>query len=300
MRVLVTGARGHVGREVVRACLERGLGVRAAVREVDGAGRPSVRDEIRGVARPIHDGGSDGGGETARFDFHDRGTWRAALEGCELLFLLRPPAIARVSTTMIPFVELAYERGVEHVVFLSVSGAERASWIPHRRIELFLERTLASWTVLRPGFFAQNLGDAYRRDLADDDRLYVPAGRGRVAFLDVRDAGDVAACVLADPKAHRRAFLTLTGPEALTFDDVARVLSSALDRTIRYEPATVLGYTRHLLRRGLPPAQIAVQTILHLGLRRGDAERVDDTVRAVLGREATPLADYVARSVHLW
>lgn len=261
--VLVTGARGNVGREVVRACLERGLSVRTA-------DRPA-------------------------FDFCDRRTWSGALAGCELVFLMRPPPIGDMDATLCPFVDEAYRAGVKHIVFLSVAGADRMKWVPHRKVEAHLATLGDAWTVLRPGFFAQNLADAYRRDIVEDGRIFVPAGAGRVAFVDVHDVGDVAARVFGSPEQFRGRALTLTGPEAITFADAARALSSTLHREVRYVPASVAGYAWHLRRRRkMPWKQIAIQTVLHVGLRRGDAEAVDPTLARVLGRAPRTMGQYIA------
>lgn len=270
--VLVTGARGNVGREVARACTERGFTVRAADRAA-----------------------------ATRFDFLDRGTWSAALAGCEFVFLLRPPPIGDMEATLCPFVDAAYAAGVRHIVFLSVAGADRMKWVPHRKVEQHLAARGDAWTVLRPGFFAQNLGDAYLRDIVEDDRIYVPAGGGRVAFVDVYDVGDVAARVFEAPEQFRARALTLTGPKAITFEDAAREVSSAVGREVRYVPASVPGYAWHLRRaRNMPWKQIAIQTALHVGLRRGDAELVDPTLGQVLGRPPRTVHDYVVESAQMW
>ena len=102
------------------------------------------------------------------------------------------------------------------------------------------------------------------------------------------------------PAPHRGKGYTLTGPRAVTFDEVARILSVTLGRTISYQPAGVLGYARHLRRRGLPMAQVAVQTVLHAGLRRGDAEAVDPTLPRLLGRPGRTLEEYVREYANLW
>lgn len=280
-RILVTGASGNVGREVLAACTAAGLPTRAGSRRPD----PHAPD----------------GAESVRLDLTDAATWAPALADCDGLFLLRPPAIADIATTLAPFLDAAAAAGVRRVVFVSVAGAERMAWVPHRKVELHLEASELQWTTLRPGFFAQNLQDAYRRDIVEDSRLYVPAGDGRVAFLDVRDMGEVAARLFASPGSHTRAYLHLTGPVAVGFDEVASTLSGVLGRPVRYLPASIPGYLLHLLRRRrLRPMQAAVQTYLHVGLRRGDAAPVIDTLPELLGRPATPLSEYVARSRALW
>jgi len=268
---LITGARGNVGREVVRACRAADVPIRLT------------------------------GGDEAPLDFTDRSTWRPALAGCGQVFLLRPPPISDMNATLNPFVDLAYELGIAHVTFLSVAGAETKSWVPHRKVELHLEAAGRGYTILRPGFFAQNLQDAYRRDIVEDRRLYVPAGSGRVAFLDVHDVGDVAARVFAAPGEFQAAALTLTGSEAVTFGECAALLSAALGHEIAYEAASIPGYAWHLHHhRRMNAIQIAVQTILHVGLRRGDAESVDPTIPRLLGRPARSIRQYIAESAAVW
>ena len=274
MTVLVTGATGNVGREVVRALEERSLPYRA----------PSRTSTT----------------ESPGLDFEDEATWDPALEGIAQLFLLRPPPISDTKGTLVPFLDRTWASGAEHVVFLSVAGADSNRWVPHHAVEQHLMASDQSWTILRPGFFAQNLVDAYRRDISEDDRLYVPAGRGEVAFVDLHDVGDVAASIFAESSAHRGEGYTLTGREALTFDEVAEILSAALERSIRYEPASILGYARHLHRRGLPAAQVAVQVVLHVGLRFGQAATVDPTLERLLGRPPRTVADVVREHAELW
>lgn len=278
--VLVTGATGNLGGAALQSLLAAGFSVRAGVRDV---GRWRRRDV-----------------EAVRLDLTDPRTFHAALDGASAVFLVRPPAVARVGPTLNRLVDRAVTAGVGHVVFASVAGADTNPLVPHHRVETHLQRSGAAHTILRPGFFAQNLGDSYRADIRDDDRLHVPAGDGRIAFIDVRDIGDVTAAVLAEPSHHAGRGHHLTGPQAVTFAEVADLLTRRLGREITDEPATATEYVRHLRRRQLPWGRVAVQTLLHLGLRRGDAEPVTDTVAELLGRPPRTLDDYVTDHLHLW
>ena len=85
----------------------------------------------------------------------------------------------------------------------------------------------------------------------EDDRIYLPAGKGKVAFIDLRDMGVVAADVLTDMGRHAGETYTLTGTAAYTFYEVADILTGALGRAIRYDAASIIGYYRHLRRRGV-------------------------------------------------
>ena len=275
-QVLVTGATGNVGRAVVGALQQTGARIRVAGSDPERL-RASFGDSIA----------------TAHLDFYRPETFAAVLANCDCLFLMRPPAISKVRRTLLPFLDVAHMMGVRQVVFLSVQGADKNPLVPHHAVEQYLRAGPIPWTLLRPGFFAQNLGDAYRRDISRNGRIYVPAGAARVAFIDVRDIAQVAAMALLQPSVHKGQAYHLTGPAAVAFREVAQLLSKALKRPIRYEPASVLGYMLHLLSQNRPLGQAAVQTILHVGLRFGQAETIDPTLERLLGHPGRTLAEYI-------
>ncbi|MBS2011334.1 MAG: NmrA family NAD(P)-binding protein [Deltaproteobacteria bacterium] len=282
-RILVTSAVGHVGREVVSALATAGFRVRAA-------------DVATGLVHGMHGEGID----ARRLDYAAPSTFAHAVAGCDGLFLVRPPDVFHMESTLLPFLDAAMAEGVKHVVFMSVEGAAANKLVPHHAVERHLAARTIPHTLLRPGFFAQNLGAAYRDDIADDDRIYLPAGRGRVAFVDLRDLAEAVARIFEEPSAHVSGAYTCTGPEALSFEEAARLLSDVLGRTIRYEPASIAGYVRHLHVRGVPLPQIGVQTLLHVGLRFGQREAIDPTLGVLLGRRPRTLATYVREYAALW
>lgn len=276
---LVTGPTGNVGKEVVKSLLAKGAPVRVGVRSTKEAFPAGVEPVELNLMRPE--------------------TYAPAVRGIQGLFVLRPPQIADVKPTINVLIDRAIEAGVEHVVLLSVSGAEKQPYIPHRKIELHVLRRKVAYTFLRPGFFAQNLSDSYRRDIAEDDRIYVPAGRGEVAWTDARDLGEVAAMALTDKAMRNQAYL-LTGTEKQDFHETAALLSEALGRSIRYQPASALGYVRHLMRRGGSLGYAGILTLLHLGIRRGNAAIIDLTMERLLGRKPRTIRDYIRDHLPLW
>ena len=282
-RVLVTGAVGNVGREVMRALRARGRLVRGADLSVS-------------AIRAMHGDGI----ETVVLDYEVHETFAAALKGCGAVFLVRPPAIACMESTLLPFIDAAVVAGVKHIVFLSCAGAATNKLVPHHAVEKHLAARGVGHTLLRPGFFSQNLGVAYRSDIAEDGRLFLPAGRARVAFVDIRDVAEAVAIILDDPAMHESASYDCTGPEALSFEEAARLMTEVVGRPIRYEPASIAGYVRHLHVSGLPLAQVAVQTVLHVGLRFGQSGKIDATLERLLGRRPRTLATYIRESVELW
>jgi uncharacterized protein YbjT (DUF2867 family) len=279
--IFVTGASGNVGREVVRELNRLQIECRVRVRAKDQSKQSENTNAVI-------------------FDFLDPATFSAAVAGSKAVFLLRPPAISNTKATLNVFIDVARHSGVKHIVFISVAGAARNPLVPHHAVEQHLIEGPADWTILRPGFFAQNIGDAYREDICRDNRIYLPAGSARVAFIDARDIAAVAVTALTKPAQYRGKAYTLTGPQALSFAEVVAILGKSLDRTIIYQPASILGYMRHLLARGMPITQVLVQTILHVGLRFGQAEDVDDTLLHLLKRKPYSVEDYVRDHKTLW
>ncbi len=252
--VLVVGASGNLGGAVVRALLAKGRRVRAAGTDVNALEK----------AFPA--------AEAVRLDLHQPTSFGPALDGAAGLFLMRPPAISKVGPTLNALLDVAGQSGVDHVVFSSVTGADTNRVVPHHRVERHLHASSLSWTILRPGFFAQNLADAYAADIVRCNRIYLPAGHGRAAFVDVRDIGAAATVVLAEPCAHAGKGYALS----------------------------IVGYARHLRRQGMPVPRVLVQTILHTGLRYGQGESLDPALERLLGRPPTSLQQYVHDHRSTW
>src|SRR5215211_3098346 len=219
--ILITGATGTTGREVVEALRRLGAkGVRALVRD------PARADFIR-----------EAGFETIAGDFGRPETLDAALEGVERALLLTPPTPDTVGQHH-DFIAAAAGAGVRYVVKLSAFAADADApegfgrW--HGQSENLLKTSGLKWTMLRPNFFMQNLlGQA--RQIAATGNIFQPVGDARASFIDTRDIAAVAARALTED-GHEGQTYTLTGPEALSYHDVAAKLSRATGREIKYVP----------------------------------------------------------------
>ncbi len=286
LRVLLTGSTGNVGRQILSQLRQREVLIRIGSQHADTSGVVAY-DAANGA-------------ETVYLDLSQRSSYAKAVQDCDTVFLLRPPAVANTKETLNVFIDSARNAGVRRTVFLSVAGAGDNRIFPHHAVEQKLKEQRDDWTILRPGFFAQNLETAYRRDIIDDDRIYVPAGKGLVAWIDLRDVGVVGAETLVDLSKHAGKTYTLTGPSAYPFTQVAELLSQAVGRPIRYDAASIPGYFWHLRRSGVGAGQAFVQLVLHVGLRFGQAETVDPTLERLLGRRGYSVEEYIRDHAELW
>jgi uncharacterized protein YbjT (DUF2867 family) len=274
-QVLVTGATGTVGRHVVRGLRDTDADVRAGVRSVERA-RESLPESA----------------ELVSFDFEKPETWGRAFDGVDALFLVRPPEMTRVHRHITPALDAAARVGVEHVVFLSVLGAEKNPLLPHRRIKRHLQDSDLTYSFLRASFFMQNFYVVHRAEITERGELFVPAGEVKTSFVDARDVAAVGVEALVDP-IHRNRSYDVTGPEALTYDDAAAIFSDVLGRTIEYADPGLVEFVTTATARGVSLPFALVQAVVYTTARLGFAARVTDDVERVLGRPPRTLTEFV-------
>lgn len=248
-KILITGATGTVGLETIKAFHELGMRVDLVA---------GVRDIIRVPAKL-----AGYGLDFVRFDFTDPPTYEIALEGCNTLFLLRPPHLAAVKKYFEPLIERAVAAKVEHIVFLSVQGAPGSRFIPHHKIEKLIVKSGVAYTFLRPAYFMQNFTTTLRDDLLAKRQIYLPADNAKFTLIDVRDIGAVAAQVLAYPDQHANQAYDLTSDEPLTFIQMAKKLSEGLGYRINYESPTLWEFFWKKKGEGNSIGFILVLILLH-------------------------------------
>ena len=281
-KVLVTGALGNVGAEVVKHLQETGISFQVADRDVT-----RLRERF----------GADVGAVT--FDFTRRETYGPAFDGVEKIFLMRPPQIANIQRDMVPALEAAKAAGVKHVVFLSLIGIERARFVPHYKVETYLRASGQAWTFLRCSFFMQNLNTTHRTEIRERDEIFVPVGGARTSFINVRDIAAVAAVALSE-SGHAGQAYDLTGSKALDYWQVAEVMSQILARNITYRNPNPVAFLATHVRRGTPLMFALVMTGLYLSTRNGMAERVTGEVERLTGHPPITFAQYVRDYQAVW
>jgi len=277
MTTLVTGATGTVGSHLMRVLVERGHQPRAFVRD-------------RAAAVRIHGPDVD----LAVGDYADPGSLTAALDGVDEVFLTcanLPPQVGWETAV----IDAAAAAGVRRLVKLSALGAEIGSPVAffdaHGRIEEHLRATGLPTVLLQPAFMMSNLlagADGVRQAGA----LFLPGAGAKVAMIDPRDVAEVAAEALTEAGHDGRTY-QLTGPEAVTFDDVAEQLSTVVGRRIGFVPVPDEDAVAQMVAVGVPEwfaTNVVAQFRL---LRQGTQSQAQDVVQALTGREPRPLATFL-------
>lgn len=284
MTILVTGATGTIGRNVVEQLVERGADIRALARDPSKAGLPAGVEVVQG-------------------DFLDVDSLRGAMSGVSTLFLLNG-VVADEYTQALVALAVAREAGIERIVYLSVIHADLYVNVPHFAakygVERMIERMGLNATILRPAYFMDN-----ERTILEAIRGYgiypMPIGGKGLAMIDARDVGEIAAIELirrersATPLPMSR--INLVGPDILTGADAASIWSDVLGRPIAYPGDDTAGFERNL--RQFMPSWMALDMRLMAerfaseGMipETGDVERLT----ALLGRPLRTYRDYAAQ-----
>jgi uncharacterized protein YbjT (DUF2867 family) len=264
---LVLAATGKTGRRVIPRLRLRGVPVRAASRT-----------------------------SQTPFDWSDRSTWDAALQGVTAVYVVAPSAVG----PMHEFVARATAAGVQRLVLLSGRGAD--TWgdstfgLDMRDAENAVRSSGLEWTVLQPNNFAQNFDeDIFHAPLVAGE-LALPAGAVPEPFIDIEDVADVAATVLTQPGQHAGLTYELSGPRPITFGEAVELISRASGLPITYKQISASEYTAALTEEGLTEDDAHHVTEMFVVMERGVIAATADGVTTVLGRPPRAFEDYVVRA----
>jgi uncharacterized protein YbjT (DUF2867 family) len=238
--ILVTGAGGSNGSELIKQLYATGASVRAMVRKR----RDHKNDALPGV-------------EFVTADFDDLASINRALEGVQSAFLVTNSS-ERTETQQLCFVEAARAAGLRHIVYLSQLHATKESPVRFLRYHAVVEEAISAsgmtFTNLRPNLYMQGLL-GFRSSIISEGRFFAAAGDSRVSIVDVRDIAAVAATALTK-SGHEGKTYDVTGPEALTHAEMASQLSETLGRHISFVDASEAAMRDALLSLGMPQWQV--------------------------------------------
>lgn len=256
---LVLGATGKTGRRVAERLTKQGIPVRIGSRSAE-----------------------------PRFDWDDRSTWQAALDGVASVYVSFYPDLAfpGASETIQSFVGQAVKSGVHRLVLLSGRGEEGAM-----AGEQAVQNSGVEWTIVRSSWFNQNFSEGHFLESILAGEVAFPVDNVAEPFIDVDDIADMAVAALTEDK-HAGQLYEVTGPRLLTFADAVAEIAKASGRTISYVPVTPEQYAAGLAEHGVPadfaePLLDLITTVLD-----GRNSHLSDGVRRALGREPKDFSVY--------
>lgn len=275
MKVLITGASGHLGRRVAHKLAQSGLSLRLMVRNK--AQAPKIP-----------------GAEIVTADFGDTESLRRAFEGIERAFIVslhqRPMERAELHRNAF---NAAANAGVSFLVYTSFQGAAQNATFSmardHFRSEQYLQESGVKYAALRNSFY---MDDAHR-EVNEDGMILSPAGNGRIAWVCRDDIAELAAHLLQNPLAESEAF-DVTGPEALSLSGLAELLSELTDRSIKYGEES---YDKGLAWRGgygLVDWDLDAWMTSAMAKGEGANAHVSETIDRFLRRKPRSLSEFYA------
>ncbi|MFB7441379.1 NmrA family NAD(P)-binding protein [Streptomyces mirabilis] len=258
---LVIGATGTTGSRVVAGLIAEGHRVKAAGRS----------------ATPVE------GAEAVRFDWNEPATFGAALDGVDRVYLIPPIGSSDPAAVMLPFLRRARSAGVHRAVLLS-SSAIPAGGPAVGQVHQALPGLFEQWAVLRPSWFMQNFAGftPHARSIREDGVILTATGDGRVGFVDAEDIAAVAVRALTDEQAPD-ADLILTGPQALSYDDVAAIITEVGGRPVVHRHLT-FDQLRDRWAAEIPLEFATMLADMDRAIADGAEDRTSDTVQRLTGR----------------
>ena len=282
--ILVISANSNVGSAAVRHLAKAKIPVRAAVRNL--AKAESLK--------PL-------GVELAYADMDDPKTLAGALNGIETAILATPADLGLPRLHAL-FYDAAREHGVKHIVRVSAMGADPASPLQlgrmHGEAEKALETSGIAWTHLRPQHFMQNFF-AQLGAILTQGKIFYCAGKGRLAFVDARDVGAVAAACATSP-GHEGKVYDVTGPEAITYATVAAKIAERMDRKVEYVDLPADAAAQGMIASGMPEWLAKDLAMLGQFAAEGKASAASSVVRDITGREANSFDQFLDDHAHIF
>lgn len=276
MNILVIGASGKVGSEVVRLLKAEGVNVREATAQ---------KEKVDGEQKVFVNLATGEG-------------LKSAFTGIDKAFLLSPPPFADHHAILSPMIQEAKRHGLRKVVLMTALGANALETTPFRKAEIELEKSGLNWNIVRPNWFMQNFTTLWAEGI-QQGKIALPAGDAKTSFIDSRDISAVVAKLLLTDKFDNQAF-DITGPEGLTHADVAGIVSEVTGKKVVYENLDPQILLQGFLKGGVPRDYAEFLILIFGFLAAGYNARSTDNVKLITGKAPRDFRDFVEEFKQAW
>lgn len=275
-KILVVGASGTVGSEIVRLLTKEGHSVRTTTSKKDKTDQNKVFVNLL-----------TGEGLENAFEAIDRA------------FILSPAGYADQYKILSPLIQVAQKKGLKKVVLMSAMGADADPTSPLRRAEVELEKSGLPYNIIRPNWFMQNFNTFWVQGINELNKILLPAGDAKASFIDARDISAVAAKLIVNDDLKNQAF-NLTGPESLDHNQVAKAISEVTNKPVTYQEIAPAELKKGLLSAGLPEDYSDFLLLILSYLKAGYNAATTSEVKKILGREPLSFLKYVQDYKNNW
>lgn len=276
-KVLVIGARGTVGSEIVKLLSAQG----------------------HTVFKATHNEPTDP--QQVKLDVHTGEGVDAAFAQVERAFLMAPPGDPRQDKLLKPLIAAAQRQGLSKVVLMTAMGADAVESAPMRQAEIALEQSGLNYAIVRPNWFMQNFHTFWLAGILQDQRIALPTGTAKGSFIDARDIAAVASHLLTSDRAeHSQQAFNLTGSESLDHDVVAAHLSQVAGYPIRYEDTEPEIVKAGLLQAGLPEDYSDFLLMILDAFKQGYSAPITSAVKDITGKDPIRFEQYAQDFAAQW
>lgn len=271
--ILLTGGTGKTGSRIAQELVSRGIEPRTASRHPSAAG--------------------------IRFDWSDASTFAGAVDGIESAYLVAPTGVSDCLASMQPFIQFALDAKVQRFVFLSSSSVPEGGPLLGK-VHEYLRQNAPSWVVLRPSWFMQNFSEQQHKEtIRQQGAIFSATGDGVVPFIDAADIAAVAVEALTDTS-FPSGDLILSGPELLSYTDVATLLSTVVGYPVRHEALTEAELVGYFERFGMPHQYAELLASLDTAIANNSEARLTDEVERITGRTPHSFANFAREARSAW
>ena len=281
-QILVTGATGNVGFEVIRflETAETPNKVIAGVRNIERA-KSLFKDFPKT--------------EFVNFDFEQPETFDNALHNIDTIFLLRPPHISDIEKYFRPLIQKIKEHKVKEVVFLSVQGAEKSNVIPHNKIEKLIQEYQLEHIFLRPSYFMQNLTTTLLEDIKTKRQIILPSGKAKFNWIDIENIGETSSILINRFSEFKNQAIELTGNENVNFYKVASLIREVVENPVNFLNVNPFKFYKIKKKEGMIKGMIIVMIMLHFLPRIQKEPIISHFYEKLTGKKPTSLIEFIER-----
>ncbi|WFR61501.1 ergot alkaloid biosynthesis protein [Paenibacillus amylolyticus] len=277
---LITGANGKTGSRVAELLQGQQYPVRLA-----GRSKPSL---------------SDSGDNYVYFDWYDSETYAPALKNVNHVYLVVPVLDMNPENVMVPFIKEALWSGVKRFVLLGSASVNEDGPI-FGEVHQYLKAHAPEWAVLQPSYFMENFTEGpHRETMKQLGKIYSATGKGRIGFVSADDIAAVAFRALTDVIPHNTEHM-ITGPETMSYGQVANIVSRLLDRSIQHESLSDDELKSSMIQAGMPEDYATALAGLDIAIREeGREDQVTNTVLKVTGNSPISMEQFVQNHRAVW